>query len=364
MRHLISCKPLQNLSFYPRLLIRNLSLLLLLPAACLFAAPGLAETFPDEADEACGAVKVGDFDLPARDADGEYLPGTASFAVQVLDEVIPYTLMSIFVQPGQEVEIEAVFGARDSRFETCAQGGTLKRQAKDTWTWRAPKERGRVMLHVSDLTRGETIVLQAFVLDPYKGQDSMNGYNIGSYEKIPLRNNPAYAVPKGMLRVEPDMLDLWLSPHFQLRQFLCKQKSSFPKYVIVRTRMLLKLELLLEKVNEGGIDSLTFAVLSGFRTPAYNASIGNRTKYSRHTYGDAADIYVDRDNDGRLDDLNGDGKSDFRDAKVLAKVIEDNREATWYQPFIGGLGVYGPKPHRGGFIHVDTRGHRARWQNP
>jgi hypothetical protein len=27
----------------------------------------------------------------------------------------------------------------------------------------------------------------------------------------------------------------------------------------------------------------------------------------------------------------------------------------------GGLSTYGPKPHRGPFIHVDTRGTEARW---
>ena len=260
-------------------------------------------------DEGCGLIQVSDLDLPAKTDAGEFTPGIASFAIQVLDEVIPYKLMSIFVLPEQEIELEAVFGARGSRFEACAQGGTLKRKDGDRWSWRAPEERGRVMLHMSDLHRGETIVLQAFVLDRYRSQDTLNGYRIGSYEKVPLYDNPVYNEPDGLLRVTPGMADIWLSPHFQLRQFLCKQAGGFPKYALVQSRMLLKLELLLEKVNDSGIDALTFAVLSGFRTPHYNASIGNRTKYSRHTYGDAADIYIDRDGDQRMDDLNGDGRS-------------------------------------------------------
>ena len=28
---------------------------------------------------------------------------------------------------------------------------------------------------------------------------------------------------------------------------------------------------------------------------------------------------------------------------------------------VGGLGIYGPAPHRGPFIHVDVRGEAARW---
>ena len=47
-----------------------------------------------------------------------------------------------------------------------------------------------------------------------------------------------------------------------------------------------------------GIDASTFRILSGYRTPFYNRSIGNETHYSRHVYGDAADIYVDEDGDG------------------------------------------------------------------
>ncbi|NBC16040.1 MAG: hypothetical protein GVY18_01850, partial [Bacteroidetes bacterium] len=89
--------------------------------------------------------------------------------------------------------------------------------------------------------------------------------------------------------------------------------------------------------------------------------IGNRTKYSRHLYGGAADIFVDVDADGAMDDLNDDGRVTRADAKVLAAIVEAQSDETWYQPFLGGLGIYGPAPHRGPFIHVDVRGHRARW---
>ena len=47
--------------------------------------------------------------------------------------------------------------------------------------------------------------------------------------------------------------------------------------------------------------------MSGYRTPFYNRSIGNQTRFSRHVYGDAADIYADDDGDGKMDDLDGDG---------------------------------------------------------
>jgi hypothetical protein len=54
----------------------------------------------------------------------------------------------------------------------------------------------------------------------------------------------------------------------------------------------------------------------------------------------AADIYVDDDGDGTMDDLDGDGKTTLDDARALAAVIENLSQKSWYQPFEGGLGPY------------------------
>jgi hypothetical protein len=42
-------------------------------------------------------------------------------------------------------------------------------------------------------------------------------------------------------------------------------------------------------------------------------------------------------------------------------MVESMRDEAWYEPLVGGLGIYGPAPHRGPFVHVDTRGRPARW---
>ena len=125
--------------------------------------------------------------------------------------------------------------------------------------------------------------------------------------------------------------------------------------------IVLKLEMILQEVNTLGVAASTLHVMSAFRTPHYNRSIGNRTIYSRHLYGDAADIFVDADGDGQMDDLNGDGQVTTDDAEVLAHIVEGKTAQTRYQPFLGGLGIYGPQPHRGPFVHVDVRGQRVRW---
>jgi hypothetical protein len=103
----------------------------------------------------------------------------------------------------------------------------------------------------------------------------------------------------------------------------------------------------------------SLVIMSGFRTPAYNAAIGNQTVYSRHLWGDAADVYVDADGNGVMDDLNGDGRSDVQDARVLAGWID---QAVRKVPLVpGGLAAYRRTAAHGPFVHVDARGFRARW---
>lgn len=345
------------------------------PAGAQLADAGLApkvatarqqaaeERFPEqESPDGCGAEAIRRTEQPSGPLRGTFDPDTVGFSLKFKDEISPYRVMSTFVLPGKKLKVEAVLADKQSRFQACAQGGTLERTGKDKWTWKAPKQPGLYRLYVTDTWAEETQRLNLFVMVPYDGQRVLDGYRIGQYQRQALYDNPVYDMPRGMVRLDgPEDLETWLSPHFQIGQFVCKQGGGWPKFLIVGERMLLKLEMLLEEVNEEGIEARTFSVLSGFRTPQYNADIGNRTKYSRHTYGDAADIFVDEDGDGSMDDLDGDGRVTVEDAKVLQRIVEGLVDDSRYQPFIGGLGLYGPKPHRGPFIHVDTRGFRARW---
>ena len=102
--------------------------------------------------------------------------------------------------------------------------------------------------------------------------------------------------------------------------------------------------------------------MSGFRTPQYNAGGGNtggRASLSRHMYGDASDIFIDNDGDGQMDDLNHDGRITIDDSRVISAAV-DRVEAA-HPELIGGAGVYTAAPGHGPFIHIDTRGYRARW---
>jgi hypothetical protein len=76
-------------------------------------------------------------------------------------------------------------------------------------------------------------------------------------------------------------------------------------------------------------------------------------------YGDAADIFIDSNGDGVMDDLNRDGRSTIADARVVSEAV-DRVEAA-HPELIGGAGVYPAASGHGPFIHIDTRGYRARW---
>ena len=245
-----------------------------------------------------------------------------SFAVKFKEEVSPFPILGLFVMPGEEVPLEAVLTDSTVRYTAEAAGGRLARLGTSRWRWTAPETKGLYPIRVRDSVSGETVTLNAFVLVPMPTAATIAGFMVGQYQDRPLQGDPAYARPVGFVEVTEENRETLVAPHFTLGQFVSKQAGGFPKYLVLRERLLLKLEMLLEEVRSAGIEATTFRILSGYRTPFYNRSIGNETRYSRHVYGDAADIYVDENGDGIMDDLNGDGKTTLDDARALGEVIE------------------------------------------
>jgi uncharacterized protein YcbK (DUF882 family) len=194
-----------------------------------------------------------------------------------------------------------------------------------------------------------------------KSRGYLNGYHIGRYPAEGSGRTDRYAPPSGFIEVTPQNQDFRVSEHFRLRQFLTKdQHSVWPKYLALDLRLVDKLELVLQELNAMGIRAEAMHVMSGFRTPQYNGPGGDgRASLSRHTYGDAADVWVDSDADGYMDDLNGDGRADLEDARVMMMAVE--RVERRYPELIGGAGVYVATRAHGPFIHIDVRGRRARW---
>ena len=228
----------------------------------------------------------------------------------------------------------------------------------EVWTpgWRAPNSAQTLDARLR--RGGDTVAeITVFVLEPRSNIDAkgwLNGYRIGQYPKDP---------PAGFIKLAgPEDRQHRISPHFKLGQFLCKQQPDhWPKYVLVSQDNIRRLEALLAELNEDGrTEAKTFFVMSGFRTPFYNSAIGS-AKFSRHMYGDAADIYVDyAPRNGNMDDLNRDGKVNKADANWLYDYAQKLFKRRGDLPK-GGLGSYKANAVHGPFVHVDGRGRPARW---
>lgn len=282
-----------------------------------------------------------------------------SVPMVVNGNIIPYPVFAIFVMPGSKIEVgfvDATGGA------TISLGGRIWDSSGKPL--KSAEEAGMEVLEITNDATGETGRINVFTLVPARrvGKDGrLNGYRIDSYPSEPLHGLDIYLPPKGFIELTPDNLDIRVSPNFTLGQFVAKQESGYPKYVVLRSSLLLKLENILASLNAAGHETGGFVIMSGYRTPYYNRAIGN-VPYSRHVYGGAADFYIDENpQDGIMDDLNGDGKVDRDDAQWLAAFINDMSMRGAFGPRVGGIGVYGSTSAHGPFVHVDVRGTRARW---
>lgn len=190
-------------------------------------------------------------------------------------------------------------------------------------------------------------------------------YRIGSWpcELGRCPENPIYRTPPGLIEVTPQNKEIFLSEHIQLKDYITKgQEGIWPKYVVVDPQNLDKIELVVQELERMGHPVSNLFAVSGFRSPWYNANGGNtsgRGQLSRHMYGDAMDIAVDNDRNGLMDDLNGDGRVNLRDARIIGEAVD--RVERKHPSLVGGMHYYPPTGGHRGMVHIDTRGNRARW---
>ena len=202
------------------------------------------------------------------------------------------------------------------------------------------------------------------VLRPFgeKRGDVLQGYRLGKWPSERWMVGKRYYNPDGFIEVTPANVGLRLSQHFTLADFLTHdQRNVWPKFVVLQEPLIDKLELVLADLAEHGVKTDRVRVLSGFRAPYYNDRIvaEGAARSSRHQYGDAADIIIDANGDGRMDDLNGDRRLDLSDTQVILRSVE--RVEKKHPTLVGGLGLYHAMGTSGPFAHVDVRGTSARW---
>ena len=193
------------------------------------------------------------------------------------------------------------------------------------------------------------------VMVPFSAKlgNAINGYRIGTYvaERLGAR---AKSAPPGFVEVDEAMADLPLTKHLRLGDFLTHDgQDKWPRYAALDARLLDKIELVVAEIGrlsgKGDSARLELDVHSGFRTPIHNRRVARAARDSRHQYGDAADIAIDG---------NGDGRLTFADTRIVAKAVEAVEQA--HPDLVGGMGLY----NRGGasYVHIDARGRRARWR--
>ena len=182
----------------------------------------------------------------------------------------------------------------------------------------------------------------------------LNGYKIGTYlaEKISGKQEP----PRGFLEITEHDVDLPITRHLKVGDFLSHDnQETWPRYAAVSPRLLDKLELVIAEItrwhgSETPI-SLALDVHSGFRAPAHNSRIARAARDSQHQYGDAADVAMD---------ANGDGKYTAMDSRMVGLAVEIVELK--HPELVGGLGVYTSGHARTTYVHIDARGTRARWR--
>jgi uncharacterized protein YcbK (DUF882 family) len=187
---------------------------------------------------------------------------------------------------------------------------------------------------------------------------TLNGYRIGTYiaERLAEHDHPL-----GFLQVNRADVDRRVSTHLRLGDFLTRdqQEEVWPNYVAHTPRLLDKLELVLARIGaqarfaRASSDSreVAFDVHSGFRTPAHNRGVWRAARDSRHQYGDAADLAIDADGDGRIT---------ARDEALVVRAVDEVESE--HPDLVGGLGLYTSAAYNTPYVHIDARGSRSRWK--
>jgi hypothetical protein len=194
------------------------------------------------------------------------------------------------------------------------------------------------------------------VLVPFEEKEGamLRGYRIGTYiaERVSGRQPP----PTGFLEITPADVDLPITKHLHVGDFLNHdQVGVWPSYAAVNPKLLDKLELVIQEIarwhGDKAVADIELDVHSGFRAPEHNQKIRRAARDSQHQYGDAADVAID---------ANGDGKITAIDSRMVGLAVEIVELK--HPDLVGGLGLYTSGHSSTNYVHIDVRGRRARWR--
>ena len=332
---------------------------IVVPVGAMFAAHRVSE--PEGLD-------IGDMDTPPAAAvaavspDGHAMirdprPPTRLFPADAFGHSRAVRVR--IVLPNEPVNLPIEFGGSTALMQAQwigfdGKGNEPEMPWPENGTLRAPARPGAFWLVLSRGAVADTVAdLALFVEHPMPSARAtgINGYHLGRWPRA-----SDATVPRGFIEVTERTNDFPLSPHLRMSDFIVHDgQASFPKYLHVRDALLDKIELTVNEIAQmRGVapDAVKLHVVSGFRSPSHNGGLSGAASDSRHMYGDAADIGIDANNDGRLTEI---------DARIVAAAAEMVERR--YPDLVGGIGLY-INADGGGwpYVHIDVRGHRARWR--
>lgn len=290
-----------------------------------------------------------------------------SFALAIGGLIYDWDVLARFVMPGESLPIRIIPKGNFNCYGWHCFGGDIVTINQLEKIYVAPTTPGLYPLVITQLNNDNAqsqnpLVkkINIFVMVPFQNlvKGKLNGYPIGWYPKS--SPHPKLSSPRGFIEVTSAELESTnLSPNFILKDFICRQPGNYPKYLVLKEELIMKLELLLAKIREKGYPCSKLFIFSGYRTPRYNIG-GGGGRHSAHIYGGAADLFIDEDGDSVIDDLNHDGRHNAFDSKILYDIMEELDQER--PDLIGGLGWYRRVSGIGPCIHIDIRGKPTRWR--
>ncbi len=265
---------------------------------------------------------------------------------------LPPDRLAFVVMPGDSV----LLSSKDENTVWYASIGHPARGEGNTFGWRAPRSHGIYYIDLSCDTLTEKYTIIVPVESCRWRTTTLNSFPIGSYGAGHLReSNPDY-----FIELTQGTSGARISTHLTIGQFLCHIEGNYPQYMAFDLRLADKLEAVLAVVKEVYPQASDIHNISGFRTPVYNASIGNESPESLHLYGKAADIWIESwPSNDLMDDIDRNKRVDVYDCEYLVELVRILE--TEGNVLTGGVSAYRWISTHGPFIHIDIRGSRASW---
>lgn len=280
-------------------------------------------------------------------------PASPTLGLTVDGVRLPRDRLAFVVMPGDSVTISSSNG---DLLHWNSTSGTPVYALSETFGWRAPRNHGIFFLEAGN----DSVVEKYTIIVPVESSrwrtTSLNSFEIGSYGNGSDRSRN----PDHFIELTAATSNARISTHLTIGQFLCHVEGSYPQYMAFDLRLSDKMEQVLAKVREVYPQASGIHNISGFRTPAYNADIGNDTTESLHLYGMAADMWIESwpPND-LMDDIDRNKRVDVYDGEYLVeliRILEVEGDVV-----TGGASAYRWNSSHGPFVHLDVRGSVANW---